>query len=504
MYNKFTNISSTTFGKEFALANFADTYINMAQMKKIIFALFALALPQYLSGQLKSGYEIGISVQGLRDSSIYLAYHFGEKQYIKDTLILDKTGHGILKGQESLPQGIYMIVLPGKQYFEILVSTDQYFNINCSYSDYFGTLNFTGCDENSAFIAYQKKWLDLQKQASTIAKRVQNNKQNNDSLKILNSQQIEIENKMKSYLKSVINENNGNLLGTLVKALLPVEIPDFVIPAGTKNPDSVKWVKTFYYNKDHFFDNVSLTDERLLRTPILYARLQAFFSYIERFEPPDSINYEIDKLIKKCESDYKIFQFVAVYLFNHFRESEIMGHDAVLVKIADDIYLSGKADWVSKEFKDDLRKQIDLIRPNLIGKKAENIIMDSYKGTFVALDDIEKEFTILYFWEPDCGHCKEATPKLKAFYDKPHDYTFEVFAVCTTSDKSKWTKYIEENKLTWINGWDPERRSHYDFYYNIQSTPIVYILDKNKKIIAKKLSVTEIDSFITNYRKYFK
>ena len=62
-----------------------------------------------------------------------------------------------------------------------------------------------------------------------------------------------------------------------------------------------------------------------------------------------------------------------------------MGHDAVMVKIADDIYLSGKADWVSKEFKDDLRKQIDLIRPNLIGKKAENIVMDSYKGIFVSL-----------------------------------------------------------------------------------------------------------------------
>jgi thiol-disulfide isomerase/thioredoxin len=181
-----------------------------------------------------------------------------------------------------------------------------------------------------------------------------------------------------------------------------------------------------------------------------------------------------------------------------------MGHDAVMVKIADDIYLSGKADWVTKEFKADLRKQVDLIRPNLIGKKAENIVMDSYKGIFVSLYDVEKEFTILYFWEPDCGHCKEATPKLKAYYVKPKDYTMEVFAVCTTTDKDKWTKYIEDNKLTWINGWDPKRTSHFDFFYNIQSTPIIYILDKNKKIIAKKLGVDEIVPFIDNYRKYFR
>jgi thiol-disulfide isomerase/thioredoxin len=321
-------------------------------------------------------------------------------------------------------------------------------------------------------------------------------------LKILVSLQKLQEDRMKLYLKSVIKANEGNFLATLVKAMLPVDIPDFSV-VGFAKPDSVKWIRNYIYNKDHFFDNIDLTDERLLRTPILYTRLNAFFTSV-LIQVPDTINKEIDKLIKKCSPNHKVFQFVAVFLFNHFRESEIMGQDAVMVKLADDIYLSGKADWVSKEFKDDLRKQIDLIRPNLIGKKAENIVMDSYKGIFVSLYDVEKDFTILYFWEPDCGHCKEATPKLKAFYDKPKDYSLEVFAVCTTSDKAKWTKYIEDNKLTWINGWDPKRGSHYDYYYNVQSTPTVYILDKKKKIIAKKLAVEEIGPFIDNYRKFFK
>jgi len=301
----------------------------------------------------------------------------------------------------------------------------------------------------------------------------------------------------------VVNINNGNLLATLVKALLPIEVPEFTVPAGVQNPDSVKWVHNYNYNKDHFFDNVNLTDERLVRTPILYARLNTFFTNVV-IQAPDSINREIDKIIHKCQSNYKVFQFVAVYLFNHFRESEIMGHDAVMVKLADDIYLSGKADWVTKEFKDDLRKQIDLIRPNLIGKKGENLIMDSYKGIFVSLYDVEKEFTILYFWEPDCGHCQVETPKLKAYYDKAKDEGIEVFAVCTTADKDKWTKYIEDNKLTWINGWDPKRASHFDYYYNVQSTPTVYILDKNKKIIAKKLAVEDIGSYLENYRKSVK
>jgi len=454
------------------------------------------------SGQMKKGYEIPVTISGLQDSAIFLAYHMGDKQYIKDTVKLDSKGSAVFSGEETVPQGIYMIVLPGKQYFEVLMSADQHFSVSCSYTDYFNTLKFSGSDENSAFIVYQKQWVGMQKKASAINKRLQNNRQNTDSLRILSEMQKKQEDSMKSYLHSVIKENNGNLLSVLVKAMLPVEVPTISVPQGSKNPDSVKWVLNYIYNKDHFFDNIDINDERLLRTPILQARLNSFFTNVV-IQSPDSISKEIDKIIGKVKDNYKIFQFISVYLFNHFRESEIMGHDAIVVKLADEIYLTGKADWVSKDFKDDLRKQVDRIRPNLIGVKAHDLVMNSYKGIFVSLYDIEKDFTILYFWEPDCGHCAEATPKLKALYDKIRNQSVEVFSVCTTGEKTKWEKYIEEHKLDWINGWDPDRRTNFGYYYNVESTPMIYILDRDKKIIAKKLSVDDIGSFIDNYRKYF-
>jgi len=472
-------------------------------MKKCLTGLVFLLFTATSWCQLRNNLEISVTVSGLQDSSVYLAYHFGDKQYIKDTITLDKKGHAVISGPEKLPQGIYMIVLPGRRYFEMLLSDDQIFSVNCEYSDFYNTLRFTGSEENSYFIDYQKKWASLQQNASAVSKRFQNSRQNADSARILNEKMKMIEEDMKSYLRMVIADNGENLLGILVKSLLPIEVPEFKAPPGVQNPDSVVWVLKYNYNKDHFFDNIKMTDERLLRTPILNARLEAFFTNVV-IQLPDSLNREIDRLVRKCESNYNVYQFVAVYLFNHFRTSEIMGHDAVLLKIADDIYLSGKAKWVTKEFTDDLRKQTELLRHNLIGMKAENLVMDSYKGIFVSLDDVEKAYTILYFWEPNCGHCKEATPKLKAYYEKAKSQGVEVFAVCTTSNKPEWTKYIEENGLTWINGWDPDRASHFDYFYNVQSTPMIYILDRNKKIIAKKLSVDDIPSFIENHRKYFR
>lgn len=462
----------------------------------LVFMLFTLLV----SGQDGKGYQVDFTIKGLSDSTVYFAYHLGDKQYIQDTIKLDRTGSGRVSGREKLQQGIYMIVLPGKRYFEMLIPEDQHFSLTCSYDDPFSTLAFTGSDENTSFVAYQRTWVKMQQKASLLNKRLQGNRQNPDSVRVLTEARRVQEESMKSYLRGVVRENEDNLLSVLVKAMLPPDPPPVIVPLNAKNPDSLRWVLTYISNKDHFFDNTDLTDERLIRTPILHSRLNTFFTSVV-IQAPDSINREIDRIIRRTSGNYKVFQFVSVYLFNHFRESEIMGHDAVIVKLADDIYLSGKADWVTKEFKDDLRRQVELLRPNLIGVKAANLIMDSNKGIFVSLHDIEKDYTILYFWEPDCGHCNVTTPKLREYYETVRNDGIEVFTVCTASDHAKWLKYIEENRLTWINGWDPQRRTRFDYYYNVQSTPLIYILDRDKKIIAKKISVEDIGPFIENYRK---
>ena len=492
------------FGKEIALTIFVSLiYYAEIQMRSIVLVVLLLGFSVLATGQINSGYKISVAIDGLPDSTVYLAYHFGEMQYLKDTLKLDRSGQGVFSGAESLPQGIYMIVMPGRKYFEILMSSDQAFSLTCNFPDYFKTLKFSGSDENSAFVDYQRKWLAMQEEVAKVNARIEINKQNNDSLKILNELRKDQEQKMISYLNNVVESNKGSLLAMLVKAILPIEVPVFQIPPNVQNPDSVRWLKAYLYNKDHFFDNIDLTDERILRTPILQSKLNIFFSN-EVIQLADSINKEIDKIIAKCSNNYKVFQFVAVFLFNHFRESEIMGHDAVMVKLADDIYLSGKADWTTKEWRDNLKNEVDRIRPNLIGVKAHDLIMNTYTGVYKSIYDIKKDFTILYFWEPDCGHCQEATPKLKAYYDKAKNEGVEVYAVCTKPDRDKWEAYIKDNNLDWINGWDPLRATNFDYYYNVQSTPGIYILNKNKIIIAKKLSVEDIGPFIENYRKYNK
>jgi len=58
-------------------------------------------------------------------------------------------------------------------------------------------------------------------------------------------------------------------------------------------------------------------------------------------------------------------------------------------------------------------------------------------------------------------------------------------------------KAIQEYKIQeWTNVWDPTYNSNFRKLYDVTTTPIIYILDKNKKIIAKRLDVESSVKFL--------
>lgn len=469
-------------------------------MKTLILSIIALLFIGTTHCQPKEGYEIKLVVKGLPDVNVLLAYHLGNRQYIKDSTRLDVEGAGIFHGDAPLDQGVYIIILPDNRYFEFLITEDQYFNIETNNKDIAGGMRFTGSPENSDFAAFQAEIAKQYERADYLRQRINNNRQFPDSLKVLEALSVEHEASTRELMRGAIDKHKGSFMASLIMAMLQVEVPEFNIPQVVSNIDSVRWVMTHNYNKDHFFDNFNLSEERLLRSPVFHPKIEHYFRNVV-LQFPDSLIRAIDKVLTLAEGNKKTYQYISVFLFNHFRESTIMGHDAVMVKIADAVYLSGKADWASGEFIENLRQDIERLRPSLIGNTAINLTMNTLDHGIVSIHNLKKEFIILYFWEPDCGHCNEVTPLLLDYYTRNRDRGVEVFSVCTQPDKAAWEKYVRETNLSWINGWDPDRSTHYDFFYNITATPTVYILDKDMKIIAKKLPVESVEGFIDSYRQ---
>ena len=179
--------------------------------------------------------------------------------------------------------------------------------------------------------------------------------------------------------------------------------------------------------------------------------------------------------------------------------------DAVFVFMAENYYLTGKAFWVEDTQLDKIRERVNALKPCLLGVTANN--MKLLKPDFhpIALHDIKKKYTLVYFWDPSCGHCQKVTPKLSEFY-KAHkvDMDLEVLGVYIESDTTEWFKYIKEKELTWINAADLTGTAQFRKYYDIYSTPVLYVLDRNKKIIAKRIDVENLEDFLKNYEKMIK
>lgn len=142
------------------------------------------------------------------------------------------------------------------------------------------------------------------------------------------------------------------------------------------------------------------------------------------------------------------------------------------------------------------------MRHSLVGMKAPNLIMQDANFKAKNMYDIKNKYTVLYIFDPDCGHCKEETPKLVKFYNS-RKYDVQVYAVSADTSMQKMRDYIKEMKMPWITVNGPRTYvGPYGDLYDAIVTPSLYIIDENKKIIAKKVPVDKLNEFFTQYERF--
>lgn len=440
-------------------------------------------------------YNINIKINGLSDAEIFLAHHYGNKQYLDDTIKLDAKGEGVFTGDSLLHQGIYLVVLPSKNYFEIIVGADQEFSVEANKDDLQKSIKIKGSKENLAFLQYQNYMISMNEKSQAIQQRIKTNSANNDTVAFLQEQLKQLDKDVKTEWNKMIKENPGTLLESVIKAMIAPEMPEFVVPESIQNKDSARWFMSYNYNQLHYFDNINFADERLLLTPILHNKVEYYFSKVI-IQNPDTIIKYVDLVAGKASANDEVFQYVIRYFINTFQQSNIMGMDKVFVHVADTYYLSGKVTWLDEETMQKLREQVAKLRFNLIGNLAQDLKMETLTGEYAKLHEIKAKYILVMFWEPDCGHCKKVVPKVWEIYNQFNRDEFEVFAVYTQADKTHWGEYIEEKQYDWVNCWDPYNITNFRFFYNVYSTPTLYLLDKDKKIIAKRIGPETVENIL--------
>jgi thiol-disulfide isomerase/thioredoxin len=174
-----------------------------------------------------------------------------------------------------------------------------------------------------------------------------------------------------------------------------------------------------------------------------------------------------------------------------------MGFDKVFVHLAEKYYMSDLAFWADSTLKANIHARVEKIKPNILFSVAHDLAMPDTGFVMHTLHGVKAKFTVLVFWDPTCSHCKIEIPKLLHYYDSVKtSKSIEVFAVGIESDMEVWKKYIRDNKLDWINVSDLYNQTYFRDFYDIYSTPVIYLLDERKRLIAKRLDTEKLSMFI--------
>lgn len=461
--------------------------MNRLIKRSFLLILFIPAL--VIAGKPK--YDIRVRFVNLKDTVCYLGNYYGDKQYIKDTARIDAKGNCEFTGENDLPGGIYLVITPAKKYFEIIINKELFFSLETDTSDFTGSMKIKGSKENQLFYEYLNYVVSEQKKATPLRQALKLVKSNPDSTKLLQEKLTAIDKEVQNYKLDFIKQHPETFLAKVFTTSKEPEIPEAPkLPNGEKDS-----VFVFRYYKDHFLDNIDFSDDRLLRTPIFAAKIKQYITQLT-VQQPDSIIAEADSLIKLASANKEVFKYVVWYLTNWSETSQIMGFDAIFVHLVEKYYMTNQAYWVTATNLEKITNRAKILKNLLIGKIIPNLTVSDTNNVFYTLYNIKSKYTILYFWDPTCGHCQKETPRLLAYYDSVKTKGVEVFAVNTDPNVSEWKKYIREHKLDWLNLMDQQNVTGFHTTFDIYSTPVVYLLDENKKILAKRLSVEQLREFL--------
>ncbi len=466
-------------------------------MRNILISLFLLFV---LFANAQDAYKIEVKITNITDSVLYLANYYGDKTLLADTAFVKGKGHFVFEKDEKLPGGLYILVSQDKKsLFEFLVADSPEMKFETQSPDYIDHMKVSNSDENRLFFKYLLFSGQLYDRVKPLNEHLKKLDKESDSIQILRKQISDINQEMINYKEDLISEHPQTFLAAFFRLIKDPVIPDTLstLPDGSKDS-----TYPYRYYKAHFWDGIDLSDDRLMRTPIFHKKLDTYFDNVVS-KNADSIIYEIDHLLGQMEEKGEMYKYSLWHLTVKFDESQIMGHDGILVYLSDNYFSKGKAPWLHEDVLKNILDEADKRRGSLIGNLAPNLIMQDTSFKPRSLHDISNKYTILYFWDPECGHCKKETPKLVEFYENYADsLDVEIFAVCADTNMSEMKEYIRTKNMSFINVNGPRSyTADYHDIYNIFSTPVIIVIDENKKIIAKRLASEQLSKFLKDYNQ---
>ncbi|MBC7934064.1 MAG: redoxin domain-containing protein [Rhizobacter sp.] len=466
-------------------------------MKKILFTLVIALVSANLLAQ-----SFQVSLQSNLQSGIaYLTYHTGSNLNVEDSAAISRTGQAIFKGNKSLPPGIYAIVFPGKRLSaDFLIGKEKHQNITIK-ADTNNLINMqvSGSSEDILFRQYQQfvgnqgKLLNQERQAFLSAA-------NKSDSNLHEKKYIAYNAELNNYRTGIITEKPNSMMAILLNAM---KEPPYPSKAPVNRQDSID---NYQFYKSHYWDGITFMDDCVVRTPFFKTKLENYYREIMP-QSPDSIIKDIDYKLLLARNAPEVYRYMLNWLTDEYISPKYMGQDAVFVHLFNKYHSKGLSSWLNEKQMEAITRRAYMLMANLVGEKAANLELVDISGKINPLYDVNADFTVVSFWDPNCGHCKEEMPRIDSLYQANwKNKNVKIYAVMTEADTMAWKKYIADHNIGyWTHVYQTtammteEKKGQQPSYkqlYDITQTPTLYLLDKDKRIIAKKLTPLQLNEML--------
>jgi hypothetical protein len=467
-------------------------------MQKVFLGfIFTLALTFVYA---QKGCEIKLKINHFQGKTLLIAYHFGNKQYILDSLHQkDENGFWIFKRDTLIPAGIYMCVLPPKNpYFEFLVDRDsQQFSIETDSFDLAKNIQITHSPLNQLFykdihfIHSQREKMEVLQQKINEAK--------NDSIAIKTSQgQLkEIDDSVKAFRKKIMQENPNSFYTAILRARQEPEIPQKTNPKDT--------LFSYCYYKSHYWEGVDFNDERLLRTPILYNKIDY---YLDKLTNPcfDSTTKEIRFLCENAAQNKKMYQYFVVTILNKYGSmcTNTKGLSETYFYVLEEYYANREPFWCDSIQRQQLINRLEGWKRTTapVSVIAPNLNMRNEQEEWISMKKQKASDWILYFWNLEDENAKVGIAEIKKIATKYGEIlpNMKVYAVAVGGTRELFKAKVQEYGLDLpniINVTDSNNETKYQNTYDVLSLPRIFLLDKDRCIRAKYIDAKQLAQLLT-------
>lgn len=461
-------------------------------MKRLLW-LFIMVL---LSGvaMAQEGYRIKIQLNGFREDTLLLTSYYGNEIKLVDTAEAVKPGIFVFEGNKPLTGGIYMAVSQKKKkLFEFVVNKNQHFTLTTDTANFSVDMKVENSLENQLFFKYLR-FNDKQYQESAVLeKKRKKSKKGTLEFKKLTEEMDSLRKVALRYRDLLAQEHPKTFVAAIFRTMSRTE------KTVSERP---KTKRAFYQLKASYWNDFVLNDPRMFRTPLYKREVNDYFKYFVALQP-DSVDQAIDQVVKRAQPCSECVSYLVWKFTVEYQNPKYMGFDKVFVYLVDHYFDKKTIQNTTPSILKLLKKRANALRPLLLGKKAPQLVLMDTTGRYVGFESLPNRFTLLLFWDYKCGVCRQEMKELVPFYNKyAKKYNLAVYGICINANLDNWKKAVRNRKLPWINV-NGTRSIKGDFSktYHIHGTPQFFLLDRNKKIIAKQFSVNQLKMILDDFMK---